>query len=127
MRNEKYYISRGVLSIVFGGLVYLISDSLMVGLSSAVLVFAVFGLLSRSGRYVVLPQKGATALRRDEWTQSINQRSGRNAWVVSAITSGGLVLYYGLISPGTVPVSLLGISLLSGWVTYYISDYRLRK
>lgn len=124
---KKYYISRGMLSIAFGGLLYLVSDYVLAGLLGAVLGFAIFVFLPRSGRYKVLPDKGTTALRRDEWTQSINQRSGLNAWVVSAITSGGLVLYYGLISPGTVPVSLLGISLLSGWVTYYISDYRLRK
>lgn len=124
---KKYYISRGMLSIAFGGLLYLVSDYVLAGLLGAVLGFAIFVFLPRSGRYKVLPDKGTTALRRDEWTQSINQRSGLNAWVVSAITSGGLVLYYGLISPGTVPVSLLGISLLSGWVTYYTSDYRLRK
>lgn len=124
---KRYYISRGVLSIAFGGLVYMVSDFLLVGLLSAILVFIIFMFLRRSGRYRVLSHKGATALRRDEWTQSINQRSGRNAWVVVAIAGGGLVLYYGLISPGEVPVGLLGVLLLSGMVTYYVSDFWLRK
>lgn len=124
---KRYYISRGVLSIAFGALVYLVSDSLLVSSLSVVLLFIIFVFLPLSGRYKVLPDKGATALRRDEWTQSINQRSGLNAWVVVAITGSGLVLYYGLISPGDVPVGLLGILLLLGLVTYYVSDFWLRK
>jgi hypothetical protein len=124
---KRYYISRGVLSIAFGGLVYMVSDFLLAGLLSAILVFIIFLFLPRSGRYRVLSHKGATALRRDEWTQSINQRSGRNAWVVVAFAGGGLVLYYGLISPGDVPVGLLGVLLLLGMVTYFVSDFWLRK
>lgn len=124
---KRYYISRGVLSIAFGGVFYLLTDSLIVGLLIAVSVFIVFILLPRSGRYKVFSQKGATALRRDEWTQSINQRSGRNAWVIVTIAGSGLVLYYGLISPGDVPVGLLGFLMLLGVATYYASDFWLRK
>ncbi len=123
----RYYITRGGLSIAFGGLLYLVSASVWVGLVGAALAFITFVFLSRSGRYTVLADKGVTALRRDAWTESINQRSGRNAWVVVAILGSGLVLYYGLISPGAVPVGLLGALLLSGMVTYYISDFWLRK
>jgi hypothetical protein len=96
-------------------------------LLGAILAFLTFVYLSRSGRYRVNPQKGVTALHRDEWTQSINQRSGRNAWVVVTITGSALVLYYGLLSPGDVPTSLLGGVLLIGLLTYYISDYWMRK
>jgi len=124
---KRYYFTRAVISIVFGGLVYVINGSPLASLISSVLVFIIFLFLSRSGRYRVIPQEGATALRRDEWTQNINQRSGRNAWVVVVITGSGLVLYYGLISPGDVPVGLLGALLLLGMFTYYISDFWLRK
>lgn len=124
---KRYYVSRGVISIAFGGLVYLVSGSLLAGLLSAVLVFITFIYLPRSGRYRVNPDKGATALRRDEWTQSINQRSGRNAWVIVTIAGSGLVLYYGLLSPGDVPTSLLGGLLMVGLATYYVSDYLMRK
>jgi hypothetical protein len=124
---KSYYISRGVLSILFSGAVYLISGSVWVGALSAVLVFATFVLLSRSGRYVVRPDEGATALRRDERTENINQRSGLNAWVVVAVAGSGLVLYYSLISPGDVPVGLLGSLLLLGLATYYVSDFWLRR
>lgn len=124
---ERYYISRGVISIAFGGLLYLVSRSLLISLLGGVLVLIIFIFLPRSGRYKVFPQKGGTALRRDEWTQSINQRSGLNAWVIVTIAGAGLVLYYGLISPGDVPTILLGGLLVLGWITYYLSDYWMRR
>jgi hypothetical protein len=124
---KSYFLSRAVVSIVFGGLLYLVSGYTWVGLLAAVLAFGTFVFLSRSGRYRVNPQQGVTALRRDEWTQSINQRSGRTAWVVVTILGSGLVLYYGLLAPGNVPTGLLGGVLLIGLLTYYISDFWLRK
>jgi hypothetical protein len=124
---KRYYMSRAVLSIAFGGLVYLVSGYPLAGLLGAVLAFLTFVYLPRSGRYRVDPQKGATALYRDEWTQGISQRSGRNAWVVVTIVGSGLVLYYGLLSPRDVPVSLLGAVLMIGWLTYVASDYWMRK
>ena len=124
---KLYYISRGIISIALGGLLYLLSQSLLISVSIAVVIFITFMILPRTGRYKVFPQKGMTALRRDEWTQSINQRSGLNAWVIVTITGAGLVLYYGLISPGDVPTGLLGALLLLGLVAYYVSDYWMRK
>jgi hypothetical protein len=124
---KLYYISRAVISIAFGGLLYLLSRSLLISVPVAALMLVTFMVLPRTGRYQVSPQKGVTALRRDEWTQSINQRSGLNAWVIVTIAGAGLVLYYGLISPGDVPTGLLGALLLLGLVTYYVSDYWLRK
>jgi hypothetical protein len=124
---KQYYISRGVLSIVMGVVVYLISNSLLIGASSVVLVFMAFVWLSRSGRYRVNPEMGVRALKRDEWTQGITDKSGRNAWVAVAITGSLVILFYGVISPGNIPVSVLGILLLSGIVTYYVSDFWLRR
>ena len=124
---KSYYISRAVISIVFGGLVYLVSRSYLAGLSGALLALITFIVLSRSGRYKVVTRAGQPVLRRDEWSQSINQRSGRNAWVIVTIAGSGLVLYYGLVSPGDVPTGWLGSLLLLGLVTYYVSDYWMRK
>jgi hypothetical protein len=124
---KRYYLSRAVVSIVFGGLLYLVSGYAWVGLLAAVLAFGTFVFLSRSGRYRVNPQQGVTALRRDERTQQVNQRSGRTAWVVVTILGSGLVLYYGLLAPGDVPTGLLGGVLLTGLLAYYISDFWLRK
>ena len=124
---KSYYMSRVVMSIAFGGLVWLVSGYLLAGVLIAAVVFIMFFYLYQSGRYRIDPQKGISALRRDEWTQSINNRSGRNAWVVVAILGSNMVFYYGLLSPGDVPVNLLGGVLLTGLVTYYVSDYWMRK
>jgi len=124
---KKYYISRGFLSLIMGVIVYLISTSVWIAALSAVSVFVVFVLLSRSGRYKVKPEKGVAALQRDEWTQGINEKAGRNAWVIVAVMGSLTVLYYSVISPGDVPVFILGILLLLGLLTYYVSDFWLRR
>lgn len=122
-----YYITRGILCLAMGGLAYLLSDSLLIGALTAMLPFGLFLYLPHSGRYKVFPQEGATALRRDEFTQSINQRSGLYAWVVVEVAGAALVLYYSLISPGDIPVGMLGLLLLAGLATYYLSDFILRR
>ena len=124
---QRYYISRGFLSLVFGVLVYLISASWWIGALSAVIIFITFVLLSRSGRYRLKPERGVAALQRDEWTRSINDKAGRNAWVVVAVAGSFLMLYFGWISPGDVPLFFLGFLLLAGMVVYYFSDFWLRR
>jgi hypothetical protein len=124
---QRYYISRGLLSLVFGVLVALISTSIWTGALSALFVFFTFIFLSRSGRYRRYPERGVSALQRDEWTQSINDKAGRNAWVVVAVAGSALILYYGWISPGDVPIFFLGLLLFSGMVTYYGSDFWMRR
>jgi hypothetical protein len=124
---KQYYISRGFLSLVFGGIVYLICASAWIAVVSAVIVFAAFVLISRSGRYRVKPEKGVAAMQRDEWTQGISQKAGRNAWVIVALMGSLTVLYYSVISPGDVPVFALAILLLLGLLTYYVSDLWFRR
>jgi hypothetical protein len=124
---QRYYVSRGLLSLVFGMLVALISNSVWMGAASTVIVFFTFVLLSRSGRYRRYPERGVTALQRDEWTRSINDKAGRNAWVVVAVAGSALILYFVWISPGDVPIFFLGLLLFAGMVTYYVSDFWMRK
>ena len=124
---KRYYVSRGLLSLVFGVLVYLINASWWIGGLSALIFFITFVVLSRSGRYKIKPERGVAALQRDEWTQSINDKAGRNAWVVAAVAGSALILYFGWISPGDVPIFFLGLLLFAGMVTYYVSDFWLRR
>jgi hypothetical protein len=123
----RYYLSRGLLSLLVGGLAYVLSSSIWMAVITALVLFGTFVILSRSGRYKVNPEKGVSALRRDEWTQAINDKSGRNAWVVVTVAGGLLVLYFGLISPGDVPVGWLGGLVAAGVITYYASDFWLRR
>lgn len=124
---QSYYISRSLIAALFGGLIYWFGGSILAGVLSAAAIMAVFIYLPRSGRYRVDPKKGAAPLRRDEWSQNVNQRSGLYAWVAVTITGGVLVLYYGLISPGDVPVGMIGALLLLGVLIYYLSDFWLRR
>jgi hypothetical protein len=124
---QRYYVSRGLLSLVFGVLVYLISATWWIGAFSAAVIFSTFVWLSRSGRYKLNPERGVAALQRDEWTRSINDKAGRNAWVTVAVAGSFLILYFGWISPGDVPILAFGLLLLAGLVTYYISDFWLRR
>jgi len=124
---QSYYISRGLIAILFGGLVYWFGGSILAGVLSAAAILAVFVYLPRSGRYRVNPEKGVSPMRRDEWSQNVNRRSGLYAWVVVTIAGSALVLYYGLISPGNVPLGMVGALLLLGVLTYYVSDFWLRR
>lgn len=124
---KPYIISRGALSLILGLAAYLLSQSVWVGILWAVMVFAVFLYLPHSGRYKVKPEGSVTPMQRDEWTQHINEVAGRNAWVVVAVVGGFMVLYFGLITPGDVPVSALAILLFLGLAVYYGTDYWLRR
>lgn len=124
---KRYYLSRGLLSVLFGGFVFLVSSSIWVASVSIGLTFIIFVMLSRSERYKVNPENGFSALQRDEWAQRITEKSGRNAWVIVTIAGGATILYYGLISLEYVPVYILGILIIAGVITYYVSDYWQRR
>lgn len=124
---KNYYISRAAFAILFGGLNYLISRSIWQAVLMAALVMTVFFYLPRSGRYKVKPEKGTTALRRDEWTERISQRAGRNAWAAVSVAGSALVLYYGRISQSDVPVNMVGAVLILGVVVYFASDIWMRR
>jgi hypothetical protein len=127
MNMKPYILSRGLLSVVFGVVIYLISRSWWLGALSAVLIFSLFLYLPRSGRYRVKPERGVTALQRDEWTERVNDKAGRNAWVVVALLGSLAILYYGLISPGDIPVNILALVIFAGIAAYYLTDLWLRR
>jgi hypothetical protein len=107
--------------------IYLLSHSWWLGVLSALLVFFLFLFLPRSGRYKVKPERGLTPLQRDEWTEQINDKAGRNAWGVVALVGSMAILYYGLISPGDVPLEVLALGILSGMAAYYGTDLWMRR
>jgi len=92
-----------------------------------VIVFAYFLWAPHSGRYAVHPELGATALRRDERTQTINDKAARNAFVATILTVAGIAVYFGTIAPANVPVAILNLALVLGILTYFVSDFWLRR
>ena len=123
----RYYLSRALISMVFGGLVALAGTPWWGAVFAGVVMFAIFVWAPRSGRYTLHPELGVTALRRDEYTQTVSEKAARNAFVISMLMVGGCVIYFGLIVPSNVPTVFLSLTLALGLLTYFISDAWLRR
>jgi len=122
-----YYISRAIVSIVFGGLFYLSGSSLLTAILVGSVAFAWFLWAPHSGRYTVHPELGITALRRDEHSQQVNDHAARNAFVVLGTAIAILSIYFGSVLQTDIPVRILNYALILGAFTYYVSDFQLRK
>jgi len=118
---RAYYLSRFVVSILFG-LVFAFSGSpWWGGLLAGGAAFAWFLIAPHIGRYSVHPEYGVTALRRDERSQGINDKAARNAFIVTMLALGGFILFQGAAA------SVLKWLIVLGVVTYYASDIWLRR
>ena len=122
-----YIASRAVVAAVlavalyFGGLPWW-SAVLAGGLALAYFLWA-----HGSGRYVVREKGGAAPLRRDERSQTVADKSARNAFVVTVLAVAALTMVYGRVLEDSVPVSaLVGVLGLAA-LTYALSDPFLRR
>jgi len=122
-----YYLSRAVISAAFGLLFALTGSPWWMAALIGIIAFAFFLWAPHSGRYAVHPELGVTALRRDERTQGINDRSARNAFIVTMLAVAGATLYFGRYTPAVVPVSFFNYLLILGVLTYYLSDFLQRR
>jgi hypothetical protein len=122
-----YYLSRIILSVAFGVLLFVTGLSLWKAVLSGGLILALFLWAPHSGRYSVHPEFGVTALRRDERTQVINDKAARNAFIVSMLTIGAIGVYFGFFSVINISISVFEIVLVIGALTYFVSDFWLRK
>jgi hypothetical protein len=123
----RYYLVRAVISAVLAALVALAGAPWWGALLAGVVTFGLFVWAVRSGRYVVRPERGATALRSDEYTRAIRDRATRYGFVAVMLALGGVALYYGLIADADVPVSVVGGVLLIGWIAYFTTDILARR
>jgi nitrogen fixation-related uncharacterized protein len=124
---RAYYASRALISIAFGLLFTFTGSPWWMGVLMGALAFGFFLWAPRSGRYSVHPEMGATALRRDEHTQVVNDRAARNAFVIMGLALAGLSIYFGAINLAFIPVTLLNYTLILGVVVYFLSDLILRR
>lgn len=120
---NAYYISRAVLSVAFGMLFAFSGSTWWMGLIAGLGAMAFFLWAPRSGRYAVHPEYGVTALRRDERTQVINDKAGRNAFIALAFGWGALLFLDG----GAAVMTGARLLLLVGLAVYYLSDFILRR
>ena len=90
-------------------------------------MLAFFIWAPHSGRYSVHPEFGVTALRRDEFTQVINDKAARNAFVASMLAIAAIAIYAGSIGTVSISTGLLKMVLVLGSATYFASDLWLRR
>lgn len=124
---KAYYLSRAAISIALGVLLVLSGSSMWLGLLIAAIAFGWFLVAPHIGRYAVHPEFGVTALRRDERSELINDKAGRNAFVLTMIALAALIVYSGATAAAAVSLRALEGLLVLGAAVYYVSDFWLRK
>lgn len=127
MSGMGYYLSRAFFSAALGGLVALTGSPWWTSVFVGAAAFVFFLWAPVSGRYVVDPERGVSALGRDERTQAIAGKASRNAFAIMMCLVAALTVYFGVINPGSVPVNALGLVLFLSALTYFVSDLRFRR
>ena len=122
-----YYASRALFAAALGAVLVLGGSAWWMGAAAGTLALAWFLVAPHIGRYTVHPDYGATALRRDERGAAINSFAARNGFVVSMLAIAGIIIYAGAFSTDGVPAVALQWLLVVGVVTYYASDFWLRR
>jgi hypothetical protein len=122
-----YYLGRASIAAAFAALVALLGAPWWGAVIAGIAMFGLFVWAVRSGRYVVRPEHGVTALRSDEYTRAVRDRATRYGFVAVTLALGAVTIYYGLIASTAVPVSVVGGILFLGWAVYYITDVWSRR
>jgi hypothetical protein len=123
----RYYLSRALISLAIGIVFALTGSPWWMAALAGVITFGFFLWAPRSGRYAVHPELGITALRRDERTQAINDQAARNAFIVTMLVVAAIAIYFGSIVRTDIPVGILDFSLALAALTYFLSDFWLRR
>jgi hypothetical protein len=126
-KMTAYYITRTVIAIILGGLFALLGAPWWMALLAGVLALAFFIYAPLSGRYTVQPEKNAAALGRDEFTRSVTDKSGRNAFAFMEIVLGGIIIYAMVTYQDVVSVSALSVLLALGVIVFFVSDFWMRR
>ena len=124
---RAYYLSRALIAVAIGSILLLGGSPwwLSVGVGGLIMIW--FLLAPRLGRYAVHPEYGVTALRRDERAEAINNVAARNAFVVSMLALGAVIVYARAAASDGVAILVPEAILLLGVLVYYVSDFWLRR
>ena len=123
---KAYYTSRLLLSLAFTMLLATTGMPVLTASVIGIVLIGLFVLAPRSGRYSVHPEFGVTALRRDERSEAINEKSARNSLVLTAIAAAILTAYFVSVGATTVPIIALKALPWIAVVSYYASDIWIR-
>jgi hypothetical protein len=122
-----YYISRAGISILITGLMIFTGSHFWLSFLSGALILIMFIIAPLSRRYSVHPEFGITALRRDDFTSAVNEKSARNGFVAVTILITGAAGFSAALGGGLVTAQALKLMLLTGLLVYYISDFFYRR
>ena len=122
-----YYLSRTIISIAFGVLLFVTGSPLRNAMLMGGVILAFFLWAPHSGRYSVHPEFGITALRRDERTQVLNDKAARNAFIVTMLTIAIIAVYFGSLGTINISIGIFNMILIIGALTYFVSDLLLQK
>jgi hypothetical protein len=122
-----YYVSRMMIAIFLGGLFALLGAQWWIAVLAGLMAAAVFFYAPLSGHYTVQPEKSLTPLRKDEFSRSITDKAGRNAFAFIIITLAGIILYSQLSTHTMVAVNALSVLMALGVIVFFVSDYWMRR
>jgi hypothetical protein len=124
--SSSYTITRVLIAV---GLGFLIGWKTVwwSGALAGVATLAFFLWAPSSGRYRIQADGGAMPMRLDERTRAIRNRAARDGFLALMLGQAALVLTFGLVRPGGIPVELLMGVLGLGFLTYFISDALQRQ
>lgn len=126
-KMTPYYVSRTIFSVLFGALFFATGSPLWEAALIGGSILALFIWAPHSGRYSVHPEFGISALRRDEWTQAINDKAARNAFVAIMLLIGTASIYFGALGTASIPAVFMRGLLIIGTLVYFGSDLWMRK
>jgi hypothetical protein len=116
-----------MISIILGSLFALLGAQWWLAVLAGLLSLAVFFYAPLGGRYTVQPDKGFAPLRKDEFSRSVTDKAGRNAFVFIMVTLAGIIIYSQLSTQLVVSVNALSAVLALGVVVFFVSDYWMRR
>lgn len=125
---RNYYISRAIVSILFGFLFLALGADWWMGLLAGLLALVGFAWAPHSGRYSKqIQESGQVKLVHDEFTRSITDKAARNAFVISMIALASLSLYFWRTGWEAIPLGYFHAVLWIGLLGFAISDIVLRR
>ncbi len=129
MRKELrwYYLTRGLLVLVWVGLMILVKARLEIILLGALAMGASYLWLPHSGRYLIRANRPLAPLERDERERMISWQAGGYAFAVLVILLAAAVLRAGLRGQETLSVDLVSVTLGVGMIVWFVAGFWLRR
>jgi len=118
-----YYVSRALLSAVFGWF-FSINLGLWIGILIGVAIYAYFLWQAHSGRYLVDPSSPLFPFRRDNRSRVIRDKA-----VVVSVAIAGVIFFVASIAASFLPIgNQVGlIALVIGVVIYFVASRQTTK